>query len=259
MGSDSELVPLGSRKASGMAAPRPRRIAAAGSRSDEAYRKILALITDGALVGGDRLPSEGEMATRIGVSRPVIRQALARLQHAGVVKVRWGAGTYVQDANGATPTDPGFGPVRGLDEVRHAYVFRAALEGDAAALAAQARLAGPIADAHRALEKLEMALGTSLEAQEADLAFHLAIAAASGNPFFERVLRSIQHPMAFSINLTRTLSLTHPQERRVIVQAEHVAVLRAIEAGEAGEARLAMRRHLENACRRLFQGPGGES
>jgi DNA-binding FadR family transcriptional regulator len=235
---------------------RPRRDGASGSRVDEAYRKILAMISSGAFGEGDRLPSEAELAANAGVSRPVVRQALSRLQHSGIVKVRWGAGTYVQNARGAAANEPSLGTVRGLDEVRHAYVFRAAMEGDAAALAAELRLAAPIAAAWRALEKLETVLDTSVEAQDADLAFHFALAQASGNPFFERVLRSIQRTLEFSIGLTRSLSLTHPHGRRLIVQAEHVAVLTSIEAGDPAAARDAMRRHLANACQRLFEGPG---
>jgi GntR family transcriptional repressor for pyruvate dehydrogenase complex len=233
--------------------PRPR---AKGSLVDEAYRKILAMITEGALVGGERLPSEGEMAIELGVSRPVVRHALSRLQHSGVVEVRWGAGTYVQNAAHASASDPSFGPIRSLDEVRHAYAFRATIEGDAAALAAENKTEATLAGVYRALEKLDKALSTSIQAQEADLEFHLAIAAASGNQFFLRALQSIQRSVEFSINLARTLSLTHPQERLLVVQAEHVAVLRAIEAGDPERARQAMREHLNNACKRLFQGPG---
>jgi GntR family transcriptional repressor for pyruvate dehydrogenase complex len=229
---------------------------AKGSLVDEAYRKILAMITEGALVNGERLPSEGEMAIKLGVSRPVVRHALSRLQHSGVVEVRWGAGTYVQNAANVPPDDPSFGPVRSLDEVRHAYVFRATIEGDAAALAAENRSEASLLGVYRALDKLEKSLSSSIQAQEADLEFHLAIAAASENRFFIRALQSIQRSVEFSINLARTLSLTHPQERLLVVQAEHVAVLRAIEAGDADGARRAMREHLNNACKRLFQGPG---
>jgi GntR family transcriptional repressor for pyruvate dehydrogenase complex len=234
--------------------PRPK---AKASLVDEAYRKILAMITEEALVGGERLPSESEMAVQLGVSRPVVRHALSRLQHSGVVEVRWGAGTYVQNAANVPPSDFSFGPVRSLDEVRHAYVFRATIEGDAAALAAGNRSEASRAGVYRALEKLEKALGSSAEAQEADLEFHLAVSAASENRFFLSALQSIQRSVEFSINLARTLSLTHPQERLLVVQAEHVAVLRAIEAGDVEGAREAMRTHLGNACKRLFQGPGG--
>jgi DNA-binding FadR family transcriptional regulator len=97
---------------------------------------------------------------------------------------------------------------------------------------------------------------TGVVGQEPDLAFHFAIAAASQNPLFERVLRSIQRSLEFTISLTRSMALTYPMERRRIVQAEHVAILAAIEAGEPDQARTAMRLHLGNSCTRLFLGPG---
>lgn len=228
---------------------------AAVSRADAAYRGILGMIMDDALVDGDRLPSEPEMAATLGISRPVVRQALSRLQQAGIVDVRWGAGSFVRDAAGARRADPSFGPVRSLEEVRLTYEFRCAIEGDAAALAAERQLAGPLGTARRSLDKLDQALAKGEIALAPDLDFHFAIAMASGNPFFERVLRTIQKPLEFSVSLTRTLALSHPNERRLNVMSEHSAILDAIEAGKPAAARKAMRLHLQNSCRRLFQGP----
>ena len=222
------------------------------SRVEDAYRRILGLITEGALGEGDRLPSEGEMASRFGVSRPVVRQALTRLQQAGIIEVRWGSGSYVRQANAAASS---FGPVRSLNEVRQVYELRATIEGDAAAFAAERRSASSVAAIRRALANLDEALATKAVGQNADLEFHYAIAAASGNPFFERVLHSLQTPMEFAISLSRNLSLTHPQERRRVVQAEHVAIVHAIETGEPEAARAAARAHLMNACNRVFNGP----
>jgi GntR family transcriptional repressor for pyruvate dehydrogenase complex len=211
------------------------------------------MITEATLGEGDRLPSEDDMATRFGVSRPVIRQALTRLQQAGVVDVRWGSGSYVRHA---ASTASSFGPVRSLNEVRQVYELRATVESGAAALAAQRRPATALAEMHQALAKLDEALAADAVGHEADLEFHFAIAHASGNPFFERVLQCLRMPMDFAISLSRSLSLTHPKERLRIVQAEHIAILRAIEAGEPDLASTAMRAHLENACNRVFNGPG---
>jgi GntR family transcriptional repressor for pyruvate dehydrogenase complex len=226
------------------------------SRVEEAYRRILALITEGALTQGDRLPSEPEMAASFGISRPVIRQALTRLQQAGVVDVRWGAGSYVRNVGQTGGSDPTFGPIRSLEEVRFTYELRAAIEGEAAALAAERGPSPALDAARKALAKLDDVLATDVVGQDADLEFHFAIAAASQNPFFERMLRSIRPSLEFSINLARTLSLTFPHERLRIVQAEHIAILRSIEAGDPVAAREAMRAHVLNALRRIFQGPG---
>jgi DNA-binding FadR family transcriptional regulator len=226
------------------------------SRVEEAYRQILGIITESTLGEGDRLPSEEDMAARFGVSRPVVRQALTRLQQAGVIEVRWGSGSYVRHA---ASTASSFGPVRSLNEVRQVYELRATVESGAAALAAQRRPVTALAAAHQALAKLDEALAADAVGHEADLEFHFAIASASGNPFFERVLQCLRTSMDFAISLSRSLSLTHPKERLRTVQAEHIAILRAIEAGDAELASAAMRTHLENACNRVFNGPGAAS
>jgi DNA-binding FadR family transcriptional regulator len=223
------------------------------TREEVAYRNILRLITDGALTEGARLPSEAEMARSFGISRPVVRQALTRLKEAGVIDVRWGAGSYVRDVS-SVENEPSFGPVESLNEVRFTYELRYALEGEAAALAARRR--APLDAARQAFDDIEKSVSERSLGLEGDLAFHFAIAAASQNPYFERMLRRIRRPLEFSISLSRTLSLTHREERLRTVQKEHLAILDAIAAGDPEAARAAVRCHIENACRRIFQGPG---
>jgi DNA-binding FadR family transcriptional regulator len=230
---------------------------AGASRVDAAYRAILRLITERPLSVGDRLPSEAGMAVTFGISRPVVRQALSRLQEAGVIDVRWGAGSYVRNRDEAERPGLSFGPVRSLEEVRAVYELRAAVEGDAAALAAERRQPATVKSLRAALAKLDKAVATDEVGQQADLDFHFAVAAASQNPFFEQMLRSIRRPLEFSVSLARTLSLTHANERLRIVQGEHVAIVDAVAAGDPVRARQAMRAHLFNACQRIFLGPGG--
>jgi DNA-binding FadR family transcriptional regulator len=227
------------------------------SRVDAAYRAILRLITEQPLNVGDRLPSEAEMAETFGISRPVVRQALSRLQEAGVIEVRWGAGSYVRDRHEQGRSSPSFGPVQSLEEVRSVYELRAAVEGEAAALAAERIRPASLAALRAALAKLDKAVATDELGQAADLEFHFAVTAASQNPFFDQMLRSIRRPLEFSVGLARTLSLTHAAERLRVVQAEHVAIAAAIEARDPERARRAMRAHLFNACQRIFLGPGG--
>jgi len=240
--------------------PKRSRLVADGkpSRVEEGYRSILTLISEDGLTAGDKLPSEAELALRFGISRPVIRHAISRLEHAGIVKSKWGSGTYVQDATGgiAHPPDLMLGPVRSLEDIRNIYQLRAAVEGEAAALAAARRDVQPLALARVALERLRTESETDAGAREADLAFHLAIASGAGNPLFLKILKSIQPSMQFSIDLTRTmLALSYPESRSSVVYDEHVAIFEAIEAGRSEDARAAMRRHLDQACRRLFLGP----
>jgi DNA-binding GntR family transcriptional regulator len=63
-------------------------------------------------------------------------------------------------------------------------------------------------------------------------------------------------PIEFAINLARSLTLTRPLEHLRAVQTEHVMMFEAIEAQDKDAARLAMRAHIEDACMRIFEGPG---
>ena len=92
---------------------------------------------------------------------------------------------------------------------------------------------------------------------KADLEFHLSVARASGNEYFEAVMQSMRTPIEFAINLARSLTLTRPLEHLRTVQTEHVVLFQAIEARDRDAARAAMRRHIENTCKRVFDGPGG--
>jgi GntR family transcriptional regulator, transcriptional repressor for pyruvate dehydrogenase complex len=225
------------------------------SRVEYTYRKILSFIVGGLLTKGDRLPSESEMAVNFGVSRPVVREALTRLQQSGVIEIRRGAGSFVLDADNRDSINADFGTVESLDDVRASFEIRVAFESRAAALAAMRGTAATIAHIRQAFDKMEDAIETQSLAVDADLAFHMAIAVATQNPFFAKIHQSFLQPVTFSISLARSLSLTHPQERLREVQREHAAILSAIERGEPEQAAAAMTAHLDNACRRLFQGP----
>ena len=85
----------------------------------------------------------------------------------------------------------------------------------------------------------------------------MAVARASDNEFFEAVMQSMRMPMEFAINLARSLTLTRPLEHLRAVQTEHVTMFEAIEARDKDAARVAMRAHIEDACTRIFEGPGG--
>ncbi|WP_158816325.1 FadR/GntR family transcriptional regulator [Methylocapsa sp. S129] len=217
------------------------------------------LIEHGEFSEGDRLPAEVELADRFGVSRPVIREALSRLRLTGAIVSRKGSGSYVQkraDLAPRTMDAVGFGPVNSLAEVRKCYEFRMGLEGEAAYYAAQNRTPEMLIIMREALERMETATAQGKVGMSADLEFHIAVARASGNEFFEAVMQSMRTPIEFAINLGRSLSLTRPREHLRIIQTEHVVMIDAIEARDKDAARLAMRTHIQNACSRVFEGPG---
>ena len=108
-----------------------------------------------------------------------------------------------------------------------------------------------------ALKRMEAAIALGQVGESADLEFHIAVARASDNEFFEAVMQSMRVPIEFAINLARSLTLTRPLEHLRAVQTEHVMMFEAIEARDRDAARLAMRTHIEDACMRIFEGPGG--
>ena len=108
-----------------------------------------------------------------------------------------------------------------------------------------------------ALDRMAIAIEQGIVGMNADIEFHFAVARASGNEFFEAVMESMRTPLEFAVNLARALALKRPMDHLLTVQAEHVAMFEAIEAQDKDAARLAMRTHIENACSRVFEGPGG--
>lgn len=226
---------------------------------DHLSTRIAELIGRGEFDDAGRLPSELVLANRFGVSRPVVREALSHLRSMGFIVSRKGSGSYIRKRSETVPQQVGalgFGPVNSLAEVRKCYEFRVGLEGEAAYLAAQNRTPETLAALRDALERMEAAASSGMLGMSADLEFHVAVARASGNEFFEAAMQSMRMPIEFAINLARSLTLTRPLEHLRAVQTEHVVMFEAIEARDKDAARLAMRTHIEKACLRVFEGPG---
>ena len=221
--------------------------------------RIGQMIGNGEFGEGARLPAESDLAERFGVSRPIISEALSRLRSQGVIISRRGSGSYVQkrEEPTATPRVTAFGPINSLAQVKKCFQFRASIEGEAAYFAALNRSDEGLAQMRAALAYLEAAVLDRQVGSSPDYAFHVTIARATGNEFFEAVMHQLQTPIEFTINLARSLSLTRTVEHMMTIHAEHIGILNAIEAGDGDAARRVMRSHLDNACLRIFDGPAG--
>lgn len=222
-----------------------------GTLSGGIYERIFERIVAGEFAVNARLPSETELARRFGASRPVVRQALARLREDGVIVSRQGSGSYVRRRPDAAILR--FVPVNSISDIQRGFEFRAGLEGAAAALAAARWEDDDLAAIRHALTALERCIAGGELGVDSDVAFHRAIAAATHNPYHVAVQESLQAQTALGMNLTRNLSLQNAARLRQ-VQDEHVAIVDAIAARDAAGARAAMERHIENARRRMFEG-----
>ncbi|WP_419900338.1 FadR/GntR family transcriptional regulator [Roseomonas sp. USHLN139] len=222
--------------------------------SDTVYDRLAAWLRAEALPEGSRLPGENALAARFQVSRPVLRQALARLRAEGRLESRKGSGSYIRAL--APPALPPirFGPLGNIPDVRAFLEFRCGLESAMAAEAA--RRADPaaldrLAAARVALEAATRAGGPSIEA---DILFHQAVAEASGNRFYQAVMQALVEQTRFGIRLTRELAPMPDAERFATMRREHGRIAEAILRGAAEAARAAMQQHLQNGIRRLFGG-----
>jgi DNA-binding FadR family transcriptional regulator len=220
-------------------------------RSAGIYQSIFEIIIAGEFPVNARLPSETELAQRFGASRPVVREALARLRDDGIIVSRQGSGSYVKRRPDIAMLR--FVPAGSIADIQRCFEFRHGLEGAAAALAAERWEESDLAEIHAAFETLETSTYDAKRGLDADERFHLAIAKATHNAYHVSVQSSLQPQIVFGMSLTRNLSLLRSAERLREVQDEHRAIMEAITARLPAAARVAMQLHIDNARRRMFE------
>lgn len=208
---------------------------------------------------GERLPTEQELVARFQVSRTVVREAIASLRAEGLVITRQGAGAFVAEGAATRPFRIVSDELRSLAEVLNVMQLRLAVEVEAAGIAAENRNGRAINELGRCLDVIDDAIRAGEVAIEEDFAFHFAIAAATGNPQFERFMRFLGSVII--PRQTLGVGMDDAERRRTYlthIQVEHRTIYAAIRDASAGDARRAMRRHLEHArdrYKRLFESP----
>lgn len=223
----------------------------AGRRSlaDTVFERIHRAIKSGAYAVDERLPTEHALANEFQVSRPVIRDALQRLRDQGLIYSRRGAGSFVREQGVREPL--GFGQMENLTDLQHCYDFRLTIEPEGAAMAAMRHTPDAIAKIRTALSLLRDATNRQAHRADADFMFHLAIAQASGNPYFVTAMQALEEHIAVGMRL-HGLSLRSTKDGLAHVLVEHTEILNAIEASEAAKAKELMRNHLQGSRNRLF-------
>ncbi len=225
-------------------------IAPEGRLADRAYSDIVRIITDKSLAVGDRLPAEAQLAATFGMSRTIVREALARLASDGIVQARRGAGSYVK----RRPSER-LGthmPMDALATALGTYEVRFVLEAEAARLAAQRRTNQQLDVIERALEALRTALLSNAPAHDEDWLLHRAIAEATTNAAFLPVFDHLQDDVMRILRAGVDISRSRPPEVIRAMMDEHDAIVDAIRAQDADGAALAMRWHLSQGRKRLM-------
>ena len=207
---------------------------------------LLQQIRDGHLQPGQKLPSVVELASAYGVGRSTIREAVSALKAMGWLDVRQGGGTYVKTV---LPTELKSGAdllFQGAESLIELLEVRKVLETGAAALAAECRTGQDLDRMRAALAQMEKGLDANdtSEGERADVAFHMAIAAASGNSMLIQLMESLSDRLTETIQKTRELWFYKEQSTASRLYTEHKTIFQAIERREKEEAAALIGAHL---------------
>jgi GntR family transcriptional regulator, transcriptional repressor for pyruvate dehydrogenase complex len=218
----------------------------------ELVEGIGARIRDRVLRPGDKLPTEAEIMRDWGVSRTVVREAISKLQAAGLVETRHGIGTFVLEP----PAAPAFridpAEVETAADVLAVLELRISLETESAGLAAQRRTEEQLVEMRRTLDQLAAGETGGGDTVSPDFRFHHLIAIATGNRYFADIMSHLGATLIprARINSSRLAREDLPQYLRRLSR-EHEEIYDAIARGDSDAARAAMRIHLTNSRERL--------
>jgi GntR family transcriptional repressor for pyruvate dehydrogenase complex len=209
-----------------------------GSVHEEIVARLRALILAGVLKPGDRLATERELAEQLVVSRSAVREALLRLQSAGLVERRQGSGTRV---SARVPITAVLASWRDDEQtsVAAASEFRTVVEPQIARLAA-ARIDDAELEALAAVVAESSTVLDGERSVQLDIAFHAGVAAATRNP----LLASLSE-LTVSWTLEARLFSHVAAGGRRLSHEGHARILRALRAANPDAAEAAMRVHLD--------------
>lgn len=210
-----------------------------------------ARIRDAVLRPGDKLPTESEIMQAFGVSRTVVREALSKLQAAGLVETHHGVGTFVlqQRASGVFRLDAG--DIATSVDVLAVLELRISLETESAGLAAARRTDEQLRAMRQALDDFESNVAVAGDTVAPDFRFHLQIAQSTGNPYFADIMSHLGTTIIPRTRINAIRNLDRGGTYLSRVNREHEEIYAAIARRDAESARAAMRIHLTNSRERL--------
>ena len=213
-------------------------------------RQIELLILRGVLRPGDRLPAERELAEKMGVSRPSLREALAELRQSGLLEARAGAGVFVADVLGSAFSPALIRLFASHDEaVFDALAFRRDMEGLAAERAARMGSDADLEVIDTIFQRMETASAPKArekagEGARLDAEFHMAIIEAGHNVVMLHMMRSMYDLLREGVFYHRQVMFLQKFTREDLL-AQHRAVNDALQARDPKAARKAVEAHLD--------------
>ncbi len=218
-------------------------------------QEVGELIRGGEFPIGQRLPSERDLARQLGVSRPVVREAMIALEIAGLVDVRTGSGIYVKKISpdtglAAIISDAGPSP---FDVIAARKMIEPEIASIAAGCASKSDLQGIAA----ALKDMRAAVGDQRDLRPSDRLFHTRLAAATHNTVLEGIVDQL-----WEYTMSAIFTGLHPRtglpRNETAALTEHAAILDAVRARNEHAAATAMRAHLTRVEAIMMEGDAEE-
>lgn len=215
--------------------------------SHSVVRQIELLLLRGVLRPGERLPAERDLAERLGVSRPSLRDALAELQARGLLESRAGAGVFVAELLDSAFSDSLVRLFADHDEALFDYIsFRRDMEGMSAERAARLGSDTDLRIIDTLYKRMEAAHQKRNPSEEAmlDAEFHLSIVEASHNIIMLHMMRAMFDLLHKGVFYNRQMIFRQRATRDDLL-TQHRAINSAIQARDAKAAKAAATAHLD--------------
>ncbi len=222
-----------------------------GSRAERIARHLSNRILRKEFQVGSKLPTENAMASHFGVSRAVIREAIAMLKAEGLVETLQGSGAFITSTGPLAGKAPDKITRASLHSLMELLEVRGSIEAAIAERAARTRTEKDIQRIDAALERLLKTEAANLPAVAEDVAFHASIAQACGNRYWVMLVQSLERAIEIAISVTR-VNEARRMDFATQAAAEHQAIRDAIVAGDPVAARRAAALHMEEAAARIM-------
>jgi DNA-binding FadR family transcriptional regulator len=221
--------------------------------ADRVADQLRRLIERGEFPRDCRLPTEFALCRRFGVSRPVVRTALAMLRDQGIVQSLKGSGSVV--IRGPDPGGLKFPLLRTVADIEKFFEFRVTLEREAARLAAERHTPETLGAIEAALLESEHAVENEPAELAGDTNFrlHRAIALATDNPFHVATMEAMPNLVGIGPIEVRHNGLLEPRARQDVILREHRKIFEAIRVRDAALAGNEMAAHISAARRWVYQ------
>jgi GntR family transcriptional repressor for pyruvate dehydrogenase complex len=218
---------------------------------DTVVERLRAIIDDGRLQSGDRLPTESELGRQLGVSRTVLREAVGRLESLGLVTVQRGRGMFVGDQGSVSQCARLVRSALAVSskELVQFTEFRSAIECYAARRAAESANDADVTELLRLSKDIDNESKSDEAAMRADFEFHRRLMAITGNELMRSVLEVIQE-FVFASMLRTT---PKPRDREAS-RRRHRLIVEAVRARDPDAAEKAVSAHMEHTLRMLQAG-----